>query len=95
MWSNLTILWMFAPFLVELQLIVLQKRSKKKKGAIEAFKHLPLMIPIVNSVHLYEHTKVKYSNRMTSIEQEKLEKIQMEAGKSALMEGYTLRIPLF
>ena len=53
------------------------------------------MIPIVNSVHLYEHTKVEYSNRMTSIEQEKLEKIRMEAGKSALMEGYTVRIPPF
>ena len=98
MWSIQTILWMFAPFLVELLLIALINAKEKdgvKKGLKETLINLPLMVPIVNSRLLLDLTRVEYSEPMKSSEQKDIERIRMKAGKHSLMQGYLVRILTF
>jgi hypothetical protein len=90
MWAIQTIFWMMAPFLVELTLFFLQKCNEK--GFRAAFKHLPLVMPLVNTRHLYMLNKVKYADPMDSADQIRIEEIRMEAGEPALTEGFMVRI---
>ena len=89
--SALTILWMFTPFLLEVILIFLQKRDNWRDGLKKAFLYFPLVVPVKNTYHAYQLYEIKYSDPMSSVSRNKIEKIQMVAGKLTMTEAFTVR----
>eukprot|EP00090_Calanus_glacialis_P039897 TRINITY_DN69484_c0_g1_i1.p1 TRINITY_DN69484_c0_g1~~TRINITY_DN69484_c0_g1_i1.p1 ORF type:complete len:291 (-),score=44.13 TRINITY_DN69484_c0_g1_i1:28-900(-) len=87
-WAWMTILWMFAPFLLHFLVIFLDKKRDWKGGARKAFIHFPLAIPITNTYHTYKFAEIKYEDPMPAISLTKLEALRMKAGKLSLTEAF-------
>ena len=90
MWALLTVLWMFAPFLLHFLVIFLEAKSRKnwREGLKNAFRHLPLVIPLTNTYYTYKMYQVEYSDPMPISSVTLLEELKMVAGKLTLTEAF-------
>ena len=91
-WACLTILWMFAPFLMHVLVIFLDKKRDFRGGLKKAFVHFPLVIPITNTYYTVKFGEIKYEDPMPAISLAKLEKLRMKAGKLSLTEAFMVSV---
>ena len=92
-WSYMTIMWMFSPFLMEGAIVFLQKEKRKdwKIGLKEAMVHLPMIVPLKNAYHTFQLYEIDYSHQMSIESRTKVENLKMIAGKLTVNEAFTVR----
>ena len=91
-WAMLTILWMFAPFLLHFTVIFLDSKKDWKLGLKKSLRHLPLVIPLGNTYRTYQLYEVEYSDPMSIKSVTLIEKLKMAAGQLTLTEAFMVRI---